>query len=180
MTTHTSQSCFNKPGKPDLRRHRERFGNVPLVKEKSETFAQERQTNNEGVWFRSLTKLFSGTMKCMRSQHETHWPWTQRQVDPNQCRHLPHDWKPRTSGWYHMPRNINLRISWWQREIDDNSNRLKSQPRSQFQFINPWSEHWPRFLRPSVRWPKMLDCLKWNWSSHLRQKEEKAVLAPNS
>ena len=32
---------------------------------------------------------------------------TSRQMDPRQWHHRPHDWKPRTSGWYHMPRPMN-------------------------------------------------------------------------
>jgi len=48
VRTHTPQSCWNKPGNPDSRRQRARIDNVPSAKENSETFAQERQTNNEG------------------------------------------------------------------------------------------------------------------------------------
>jgi hypothetical protein len=49
VTTHTPQSCWNKPGNPDSRRHRACFDKVSSAKENSETFAQERQTNNEGM-----------------------------------------------------------------------------------------------------------------------------------
>jgi len=55
VTTHTPQTCWNKPGNPDPRQHRARFDNVPSAKENSETFAQERQTNNEGMRFPSMT-----------------------------------------------------------------------------------------------------------------------------
>jgi hypothetical protein len=36
------------------------------------TFAQEQQTNKEGMRILSLSKLFSGAMECMRSHHGTH------------------------------------------------------------------------------------------------------------
>jgi hypothetical protein len=49
VTTHTPHSCWNKPGNNDPRRHRASFDNVPSAKGNSETFAQERQTSNEGV-----------------------------------------------------------------------------------------------------------------------------------
>jgi len=47
------KSCWNEPGNPDSRRHRTRLDNVPSAKENPESFAQERQTNNEGMWFAS-------------------------------------------------------------------------------------------------------------------------------
>jgi hypothetical protein len=46
VTTHTFQSCWNKPGNPDPRQSCARFDNVPSWKENSEIFAPERQTNN--------------------------------------------------------------------------------------------------------------------------------------
>jgi len=58
VTTHIPQSCWDKSGNPDSRWHRACFDNVLLAKENSETFAQERQRNNEGLRFPSLTKLF--------------------------------------------------------------------------------------------------------------------------
>jgi hypothetical protein len=39
-------------------------------KENSATCFQERQRNNKGMRFPSLTKVLSGTMECMCSQHE--------------------------------------------------------------------------------------------------------------
>ena len=95
-----------------------------LQRRRTPKFAQNRQRNNEGVWFPSLRKLFTGTTEFMRLRYETHEPWFQTQVNPRQLRHQTHDWKFRVSGWYNMIRFINLRLSWQHWQIDSHSSRL--------------------------------------------------------
>jgi hypothetical protein len=46
VTAHTFQNCWNPPRNPNPRRSRARFDNAPSVRENSETFTQDRQTNN--------------------------------------------------------------------------------------------------------------------------------------
>ena len=68
--------------------------NLGGIEHASITFLQRRKTHKQA-------------MRVCDFHH-----WLNSSVEPwNALRHQPHDWKPRTSGLYHVPCPINLRVS---------------------------------------------------------------------
>jgi hypothetical protein len=133
VTTHTAHSCWNKPGNPDPRRDRARLDNVPSSKEDSESCAQERQTNNESMWFPSLNSSVEPWNACAHNMelinHDLKDNWI---LDSGATNHMTGnpELMDGTSCLVHQSPYILITTrNWWQRE-----SAHSSRPRCQSRF----------------------------------------------